>query len=101
MAGMASDFHRDPERLHVHGRRLDAVLDALVPLPELDPDTRTGLSRAAGPVLAELDRVLSTVDRAGHELAALAATLHDAAAAGCAADGEVGEDFRRITEGFR
>ncbi len=100
---MAPDIHLDPERLHVHGRRLTGVLDGLLPMPELDTDTRGGLSRTetGSAVLVELDRALAAVDRTGHELVALTVALHDVASAAVTADREVGQDFRRIEADLR
>lgn len=85
-----ADLHLDPERLHLHGRRLSAVLDGLVPLPALDAESRAALSLTAGgpAVLAEVDRTAAAVDRIARELTDLAAVLHTAAFAATAADGE-------------
>lgn len=83
-----ADLHLDPERLHLHGRRLSAVLDGLVPLPALDAEARAALSLTGdGPaVLAELDRTVAAVDRIARELVDLAAVLHAGASAAVAAD---------------
>lgn len=85
---MRPDLHLDPERLHVHGRRLSAVLDGLVPLPALDAESRAALSLTAGgaAVLAELDRTVAAVDGIGRELTDLAAVVHTCAFAAAAAD---------------
>lgn len=100
---MAPDIHLDPERLHAHGRRVTGVLDALVPTPELDADVRVALLRSAtgSAVLAELDRALAAVDRAGHELSGLAGALHGAATAVLDADHEGVRGFRRIDADLR
>ncbi|MHA6785314.1 hypothetical protein ACVGOW_30610 [Pseudonocardia saturnea] len=85
---MPPELHLDPERLHVHGRRLSAVLDELVPLPALDAESRAALSLTddGAAVLAELDRTGAAVDRIGRELTDLAAVLHTRAFAAAAAD---------------
>jgi len=87
---MAHELQLDPERLHLHGRRLSALLDALAPLPAVDADTRATLGRtpAGAAVLAELDRAAAAVDRAGRELSELAAGLHVAAYAAAEVDGD-------------
>lgn len=100
---MVPDIHLDPERLHVHGRRLAGLLDGLVPLPELDDETRAALA-ATGPgpaVLAELDRALEEIDRAADELAGLTAALHGAATATAHADTGSADAFRRIAADLR
>lgn len=85
---MPPELHLDPDRLHTHGRRLTAVLDRLVPMPDVDPDTRTALASTdpGSRALAEFDRMAEAMDRAGRELSALTATLHQAAAAAENAD---------------
>ncbi len=100
---MVPDIHLDPERLHGHGRRLAGVLDGLVPLPDLDDDTRAALASTepGSVVLAELDRVRAELDRAAHELAGLTAALHAAATAATCADTESGDAFRRIAADLR
>lgn len=87
---MPADLHLDPERLHVHGRRLSAVLDELVPLPALDAESRAALSLTVdgAAVLAELDRTVAAVDGIGRELTDLAAVLHVGAFAAAAADAQ-------------
>ncbi|GAA2569430.1 hypothetical protein [Pseudonocardia hydrocarbonoxydans] len=87
---MAHELQLDPDRLHVHGRRLSALLDGLVPAPAVDAATRATLARTPGgaAVLAELDRVAAAVDRTGRELSGLAAGLHVAAYAAAAVDGD-------------
>jgi hypothetical protein len=84
-----ADLHLDPERLHLHGRRLAAVLDGLVPLPALDAEVRAALSLTVdgAAVLDELDRTAAAVDRIARELTDLAAALHVGAFAAAAADG--------------
>jgi hypothetical protein len=94
------DLHLDPERLHVHGRRLSAVLDELVPLPALDAESRAALSLTVdGPaVLAEVDRTAAAVHRIARELTDLAAVLHTGAFAAAAADaGSAGGIARALT----
>ncbi|WP_300017218.1 hypothetical protein [Pseudonocardia sp.] len=87
---MRPDLDLDPERLHVHGRRLTDVLDTLVPLPVLDPDRRARLSAtpAGRAILAELDRSAAAVDLAADELARLASWLDAAAATTSTADSD-------------
>ncbi len=95
---MPPQLHLDPDRLHTHARRLTAVLDGLVPLPDVDPETRTALaSTAAGAAaLAELDRITAMVDRAARELSALTAALHETAAAAADADHEAAAVFAAL-----
>ena len=95
---MAPDIHVDPDRLHVHGRRLAEVLGTLGGPPELDPATRVALA-STGPgtaVLAVLDRAAAVLDRANHELGGLTAALHGAASAAVDADHASAGAFRRI-----
>lgn len=100
---MASDIELDPERLHVHGRRVADVLGELAPLPELDAGLRAALASTeqGAAVLAEVDRALAAILRAAHELAGLAGTLHGAASAVTEADDESGDAFRRIAADLR
>lgn len=87
---MRPELFLDPERLHVHSRRLASVLDAVVPLPTLDADGRAALaSTAAGrELVAEVDRSADAVERAARELSMLSAWLASAAAAARAADAD-------------
>ncbi|GAA3245616.1 hypothetical protein GCM10017691_52860 [Pseudonocardia petroleophila] len=97
---MPSELLLDPDRLHVHGRRLSALLADLAPLPWVDAATRDGLAATPGgpAVLAELDRAAAAVDRAGRELAALAAALHVAAYAAAAADDAATAGLAALTD---
>lgn len=95
---MATELHLDPDRLHLHGRRLAEVLDGLVPLPGLAPDDRAAL--AGSPLLAEFDHALDAVGRAGRVLADLAAELHGAASGTAAADVEAGRLVREAGAGW-
>lgn len=87
---MRPDLDLDPERLHVHARRLAAVLDGLVPLPVLAPERREVL--VAGPagraILAEVERSSAAVERAAAELTLLASWLAAAASSTRAADSD-------------
>lgn len=87
---MAHELQLDPDRLHVHGRRLSALLDGLAPAPTADEATRAALARTPGgaAVLAELDRLAAAVDRTGRELSGLAAGLHVAAYAAAAVESD-------------
>lgn len=85
---MPPELHLDPERLHEHGRRLTAILEAVVPLPAVGADRAAALSTTGTGrrILAELDRMRAAVDGAGRELSALTAQLHETAEAAAAAD---------------
>jgi hypothetical protein len=85
---MRLDVDLDPERLHVHGRRLAAVLDTLGPLPVLDPARRAALAStpAGRELLAEVDRSTAAVELAAGELAQLASWLAATATSARAAD---------------
>ena len=95
---MRPDLDLDPERLHVHGRRLAVVVDALLPLPVLDPERRAVL--AADPVgrdvLAEVDRSAAAVELAGRELSVLSSWLSTVAATTRAADSDAARTLSRL-----
>lgn len=95
---MPPDLHLDPERLHTHGSRLSAIVDALVPMPTLDACTRTAVESSPRhqAILAELDRTTEVLDRACRELGALATTLHDIADAASSADAEAARSIARV-----
>lgn len=87
---MPPDLGLDPERLHVHGRRLVAVLDTLVPVPVLGPDRRAVLNStpAGREILAEIDRSTAAVEFAAGELSRLASWLVETAASTRQADSD-------------
>lgn len=77
---MAHDLDMDPERLHPLARRTAGLLDGFVPLPVLDDPARAGLAgtRHGAALLAEIDAILSSLSRSGHEIAELAARMSTA-----------------------
>lgn len=95
---MPPDLHLDPERLHTSAARLTAIVDALVPIPTVDADTRAvmGATAARTVILVELDRMAEELDRACRELASLSAVLHDTATAAAAADVEAASSIARV-----
>ena len=80
---MAHDLDIDPERLLPLARRTAGLLDLLVPLPGLDPDTRAALARTppGAALLAEADRVTAALAVSGRAVAELAERLSAAATA--------------------
>jgi hypothetical protein len=95
---MPPDLDLDPERLHVHGRRLAAVSDALLPLPVLDADRRAALvaTPAGREVLAEVDRSAAAVELAAHELSVLSSWLSTVAATTRTADSDAARTVERL-----
>lgn len=91
---MEPGLHLDPERLRVHAGRLAAIVDRLVPSPDLDAVLARALASGT-PGVAELDRAASVLGRAIGELSELGAALHSAATAAEDAEGDVRETFLR------
>ncbi len=87
---MPPELDLDPERLHVHSRRLTAVVDALVPLPAPDISRWSALAStdAGRAMLAEVDRSAAAVVLAVRELVHLAAQLAEVASAARTADSD-------------
>lgn len=97
---MAHDLDVDPERLHPLARRAAGLLDVLVPLPALDPDTRAALARTppGAAVLAEVDRATAALAVSGRAVAELAQRLADAATAAQRADAAAGDALARLAD---
>jgi hypothetical protein len=97
---VAHDVDVDPELLRPLARRTAAVLDVLVPLPALDPGSRSALAgtAAGAAVLAELDALTGSLNRAAREIGELAAGLAAAAASVEHADAAAGRALRGLRE---
>ncbi len=99
---MAHDLDIDPERLHPLARRTAALLDGLVPLPVLDGPSRTALAGTpqGADLLAELDAIVASLGRSGHEIAELADRMATAVRAAGHVDGATAEGLGRLVEGW-
>lgn len=97
---VTADLHQDPERLALLARRTTELLDALVPLPDLDPAVRHALAGLPGGphLLDSLDALRGSAGRAGREIGELAAHLDSAAAAATMAECATGDAVGRLAD---